>query len=54
MVGVEQVLLINTIVSSIILLVLIFMSRRKVVKKTKRYLSKDLVKIKSQISEEDN
>ena len=54
MVAIENILLMNTGVSSVILLVLLFFSRRKNNGiKERKYLSKDLMKIKEQISESD-
>ena len=53
MVGVEYILLMSTSVYSIVLLVLLFLSGKKDHKpKGKEYLSRDLIKIKEQISEE--
>jgi len=54
MVEVMQVLLMNTGVSSVALLFLLFLSRRKSSKsKNERvYLSKDMLKIKEEIAED--
>ena len=54
MVEIMQVLLMNTGVSSVALLLLLFLSKRKVPKsKNERvYLSKDMLKIKEEIAED--
>ncbi|MBS3084010.1 hypothetical protein J4423_04360 [Candidatus Pacearchaeota archaeon] len=54
MVEIMQILLMNTGVSSVVLLFLLFLSKRKISKsKDERvYLSKDMMKIKEEISED--
>ncbi|MGV8130762.1 MAG: hypothetical protein ACP5N7_01510 [Candidatus Pacearchaeota archaeon] len=54
MVGVVQILLANTAIFFVVLIVLLFVSGRKKhkVKDKKQYLSKELLDIKEQISED--
>ncbi|MEK6909161.1 MAG: hypothetical protein AABX23_03860 [Nanoarchaeota archaeon] len=53
MIGIEQVLLMSTGVSFVVLIVLLFFSSKKNHKiKENKYLSKDLIKIKEKVSED--
>lgn len=51
MVGVEHMLLINTGISSVVLFVLLLLWARKPMKEERVYLSKDMYKIKEQVSD---
>lgn len=53
MVSIEQILLFNTVVFGIVLIVLLFLSGRKGNKKQRKVMSKEMRKIKDQISESD-
>lgn len=56
MVGVEQILLINTGVSSVVLFVLflLWMNKPRGKKEERSYLSKDMYKIKENVSDSDS
>lgn len=51
MIGVEYILIVSTVVFAIVLLVLLFLSKKKVIKPQRKVMSKEMRKIKEQISE---
>ena len=55
MVGVANILLINTGVSSVVLFVLILLwARKPIAKETRTYLSRDMYKIKEQVTDNNS